>query len=1411
MEPHHQKHCPNQMKFLFSTTLFFLISYSLSAQTFCVPGASSCTNASLSNVSFGGINNASGCAADGYSDYTSTVAAGNITGGTSVPITLGIAGAGYRFATIWIDNNQNGSFDTNESYYLTASNGTSITGSIAVPTAALGGLTRMRIRLRPSAYASMPCDTYATGETEDYTVNITAFVCSGAPAAGQAVTLTSSEPCAGVPFTLFMGGNYAGYQLQWESSLPGANVYTAIDGAVTQQYVMTQTTSHEYRCKVTCVASGLSAYSTPVLINTSALCYCANNNSCYSSYLITNVSFGSINNTNSCVTGGNYTSLIAPASVTAGSTLPLSVSTGQTSGSVACWIDFDHNGSFEPAEYFFVGSSNGATLTKQLFLPSNALPGLTRMRIKYRYSGALNSTDACVTDVGNGESEDYLLDVQPSPVAIYFTPFADTLYAPVLPLTAHIVQTGPGLNNTDSLKPRLWARKQGTTSWKTFAGELASGTVNDGNWVFPLNNDSLNVRRNGCDLIEFYFVAQDLGTPSNIGYLPETNALHTNVQAQVRPPSTLFSFRLVSRLKDTIYVGGNCGFSSLTKNNGLFNAINTRKLEGNLTVVVERDMNENAAVDLTAAGLNGYRLTIRPDGNTIRTFHEVDYGITMMRLKGLKNVTIDGSFNGSGRFLAFYNESYVTGYPDTLSALEIKDGCDSIAIKNVIFRKASFMPTSGPQNTVLLSGVNQNITIANCLFANMGVPVFSLRHITSKGLNKNVVIRGNEFDNFTEAGIRQLDASENWTIDSNHFYRTTIPSAYSYSWSAILVKGGGHKITRNFVGGKATFCGGTAMTFIDNPGGRISAIQVEGPAGQTPVLVSGNRVDNISMNLTYAARASSFSGISSVDNNVSITDNIVGNPQGSQYSIRPLAGSIVGIAAGGTGYAEIKNNIVTGIANTTGNTPDYYNIGMTGIGRGNSADGFTIYSDSGMISGNLIYNLRNYNNGSDGEMPFTTGISLGGGTNKLIEKNTIYNIYCNDYGVGGIKYESGKNDSKTIIRQNRIFNLINTKNNVGQIMGIAYRYVNNSIDIINNQVFLNNLNDSTGITITGIYEAGTQSVYPGSRKRILYNSIFIGGGARSDGGSYGYYINKNSNEIDTRDIFNNIFYNERAQGSVGNHIYGAGLFTLGNILNNSVADNNLYVLKDTSVFAAWGSNQSWQTWKDLYPFDDNSIIALPANISADALFVNKGFGNLNINATNAACLKIDQKGKPLAGIDYDYGATAVRSTNVADSTDIGSDEFIPAIPPPDPLVNCPGDTIRITSNITGTSYQWQVNTGTGFQNISDDLVYGGTNTSTLTVYFMPTSFYGNKYRCVVNTGISETNEVIFQNIWTGAVNNLWSNPNNWSCRQVPDGNTDVIIYNGPVRVTSNSTCRTLTINPGVSFTVVTGVTLTITH
>jgi hypothetical protein len=52
--------------------------------------------------------------------------------------------------------------------------------------------------------------------------------------------------------------------------------------------------------------------------------------------------------------------------------------------------------------------------------------------------------------------------------------------------------------------------KPGAASWKSFKGTLLNGNANDGNWQFLVNHDSLNIRRNGCDSVVFYFVAQDL-------------------------------------------------------------------------------------------------------------------------------------------------------------------------------------------------------------------------------------------------------------------------------------------------------------------------------------------------------------------------------------------------------------------------------------------------------------------------------------------------------------------------------------------------------------------------------------------------------------------------------------------------------------------------------------------------------------------------------------------------------------------------------------------------------------------------------------------------------------------------------------------------------------------------------------
>ena len=145
-----------------------------------------------------------------------------------------------------------------------------------------------------------------------------------------------------------------------------------------------------------------------------------------------------------------------------------------------------------------------------------------------------------------------------------------------------------------------------------------------------------------------------------------------------------------------------------------------------------------------------------------------------------------------------------------------------------------------------------------------------------------------------------------------------------------------------------------------------------------------------------------------------------------------------------------------------------------------------------------------------------------------------------------------------------------------------------------------------------------------------------------------------------------------------------------------------------------------------------------------------------------------------------------------------------------PTINaCPNNSVILTSNITGASYQWEMGTdAVTWVNVSNP----GAVTQTLQLPNLPSSYYGYYYRCRVNaTTYSDVYQIRFLNTWTGSVNSVWENPGNWSCGILPDGNTDVIINGGPVTLNSNGICRTLKVQPGVSFTIATGNTLIITH
>ncbi len=134
----------------------------------------------ISNVTFAGINNSSVRNASGYDNFTSIAA--NVSAGSSHNLRVNIIG--YRDGAAdeiyaFFDWNQDGDFaDTGEKLTLTKTSNLVGDISVAVPSSARTGSTRMRLLVSYYDNESNPCDTGSNdvryGEYEDYTVNVAA-------------------------------------------------------------------------------------------------------------------------------------------------------------------------------------------------------------------------------------------------------------------------------------------------------------------------------------------------------------------------------------------------------------------------------------------------------------------------------------------------------------------------------------------------------------------------------------------------------------------------------------------------------------------------------------------------------------------------------------------------------------------------------------------------------------------------------------------------------------------------------------------------------------------------------------------------------------------------------------------------------------------------------------------------------------------------------------------------------------------------------------------------------------------------------------------------------------------------------------------------------------------------------------
>jgi hypothetical protein len=159
-----------------SSVTFTTLSNSVS---YCASKGNRSTYEWIDNVELGGMTNASGNDG-GYKDNTSkvaTLAQGSAT--NAMIVSAGFRSTAYtEHWAVWIDFNRDGTFADSEKVVSgSSSSANNLTANVAVPANAVLGSTRMRVSMKYNS-AQTACETFADGEVEDYTVNITASASS---------------------------------------------------------------------------------------------------------------------------------------------------------------------------------------------------------------------------------------------------------------------------------------------------------------------------------------------------------------------------------------------------------------------------------------------------------------------------------------------------------------------------------------------------------------------------------------------------------------------------------------------------------------------------------------------------------------------------------------------------------------------------------------------------------------------------------------------------------------------------------------------------------------------------------------------------------------------------------------------------------------------------------------------------------------------------------------------------------------------------------------------------------------------------------------------------------------------------------------------------------------------------------
>jgi len=549
--------------------------------------------------------------------------------------------------------------------------------------------------------------------------------------------------------------------------------------------------------------------------------------------------------------------------------------------------------------------------------------------------------------------------------------------------------------------------------------------------------------------------------------------------------------------------------------------------------------------------------------------------------------------------------------------------------------------------------------------------------------------------NITSGPVIRLNGSNNVTIDGSNSGTTsrnlTITNTSSVSSNVLQIGSAGTIPINNVTTKNCILINGTntSTALIVGDGGTVG-----NPGYFSNITIQNNDVRKAYIGIYI------YAVVSALNNNTLVTGNTL-NSSGAD------ALRLVGIYGQGIDGFTVSNNI---IGNFDAGNAEY-----------DRAIWLATATKNATVSGNTITGLAY--SGTSSYAPIGINISPGiTNSNIAVTNNTVHSLTSSGSGttMGMFIYSAY---SGLTISRNKVSNIKNTHTSGYGAAGIMLAATSNSnaTKIFNNFVW-----DVAGYGFNG-YTPGDNGngivIDGGGGIDIDFNTVALNTNQALTGSHRAscLLITANVSSSGSINVRNNIFANTQTVGNASSRLAIANLASTGSGVFGTINHNNYY--STGGNLSSTGTNASITT----------TLAQLQTSLGGNtsSSVIQPMFLGLNDLHMDPNYTTLSNTGNPVTGITTDIDG----NTRNATTPDMGADEFTPCAavtfttPPAAATVCAESDTSFSVVAANATLYQWQVDTGSGFTDITNNTIYSGATTATLSLNNVPLSYNGYLYRC----------------------------------------------------------------------------------